>query len=126
MHLADYTWSLKNWKGELIATQHFKIRSEGKAAKNHSNCMGRYTLVENMVMQDDTPVYKHDGQDHYLYRAKAGYWCVSFAAGYTKSFLSQRNNCKVLLSPSKTLPWRYIDTTGHWQEDVTLRVYPCY
>ena len=123
LYLADYKWSLKNWAGELIATQHFKISSEGDAAKKQSICMGRYTLVKNIVMQDDSPVYKHDRQDMYLYRSKSG-WCVSGTAGYRKSHLSQLSNCS--LSPSKTLPWQYADTTNHWQEDITLRAYPCY
>ena len=33
--LTDYKWSLKNWKGELLATQHFMVSSEGKAAEEH-------------------------------------------------------------------------------------------
>ena len=80
LHLADYKWSLKNWEGELIATQHFKISSEGDAAKNQNICMGRYTLVKNIVMHDDSPVYKHDKQEMYLYRCKSG-WCVNTTAG---------------------------------------------
>ena len=33
--LSEYKWSMKNWSGELLATQHFMIRSEGQAAVKH-------------------------------------------------------------------------------------------
>ena len=61
--LDKYKWSLKNWDGELLATQHFMISSQGGAAKIHSKALGRYTLVRNIVMFDDVPVYKHDDEE---------------------------------------------------------------
>ena len=47
LKLADYKWSLKNWEGDLLATQHFMISSEGQAAVKQCSSMGRYTLVKN-------------------------------------------------------------------------------
>ena len=58
--LSQYKWSLKNWSGDLMATQYFMVRSEGEAADKHSTSMGRYTLCNNIITHDDKPVYKHD------------------------------------------------------------------
>ena len=40
LRLADYKWSLKSWKGELLATQYYMVSSEGGAARVHSRKMG--------------------------------------------------------------------------------------
>ena len=45
LQLSDYKWSLKNWKGELLATQHFMVSSEGKAAEEHPELMSKYTTT---------------------------------------------------------------------------------
>ena len=104
LRLADYMWSLKTWDGELKATQHMKISSQEKAATEQRGCMGRYTLVGHIVMEDRLPVYKRDGEDKYLYR-KNGSWQVGSIVGDTKSCLFQVGS--KLLSPSKTPPWQY-------------------
>ena len=57
LQLDDYKWSLKNWDGELLATQDFMVSSQGEAAKKQSIAMGRYTLVRSIVMFGDVPVY---------------------------------------------------------------------
>merc|ERR1719186_84513 len=89
--LDEYKWSLKNWEGELLATQYFMISSEGEASKIRYTSMGRYTLCKNIVMYDGHPVYKHDGQDEYLYRDKVGNWLVGPVAGET-CYFSDRDN----------------------------------
>jgi len=124
--LADYKWSLKNWDGNLLATQHFMVSSQGEAARHQPLSMGRYTLAKNIVTCGDSPVYKHVEQDRYLYRSIAGRWCVGSIAGWNKCGLFQS---KVVgdypPSPPKTLPWKYTKE-GVFMDDVTLRVYPCY
>ena len=120
--LANYKWSLKNWDGDLLATQHFMVSSEGEAAKEYEKKMGRYTLCTNIVMQDNTPVYKHDDSDIYLYRIRLGSWCLNDIAGQGSCYIIQMSNGSP--SPHKTIPWQYWD--NGWQEDETLRVYPCY
>ena len=62
LKLAEYKWSLKNWKGELLVTQHFMVSSQGEAARLKPHRMGRYTLVGNILMYDGIPVYKNDGE----------------------------------------------------------------
>ena len=123
LNLSDYKWSLKNWEGELLATEHFMISSQGEAAIIQHQAMGRYTLARNIVMYDGIPVYKHDEAEYYLFRNKTGNWVVSIIAGHNHYNLSQ-NNGDFSPSPLKTLPWRY--SAPVWKEDVTLRVYPCY
>ena len=39
--LSDYKWSLKTWSGDLLATQHYMVRSHGKAAVVQGPTMGR-------------------------------------------------------------------------------------
>ena len=58
--LSQYKWSLKNWSGDLMATQHFMVRSAGEAAVKQSNTMGRYSMCKNIITHDDEPVYKQD------------------------------------------------------------------
>ena len=80
--LANYKWSLKNWDGELLATQHFMVRSEGRAAYLQSARMGRYTLVGNILCNGKYPVYKHDEGDSYISMDMHGNWSVGSVAGY--------------------------------------------
>ena len=40
--LADYSWSLRSWEGDLMATQFFKVSSQGRAARENWDRMGRY------------------------------------------------------------------------------------
>ena len=120
--LSQYKWSLKDWSGDLMATQHFMVRSEGAAAVNQSTTMGRYTLCGNIVMQKDKPVYKHDTTDMFLYSIN-GNWHVSAVAGNNADcLLFQPSNTP---SPHKTIPWKYA-LDYEWQEDETLKVRPCY
>ena len=127
LQLADYKWSLRNWDGELLATQHFMVSSQGRAVKVHSYVMGRYTLVKNMVMFGGIPVYKQDVGDAYLYRDEGGSWCVGDVAGDTMCYLRQPTEMEVFPSPHKTNAWIFKIENGElWDEDVTLRVYPCY
>ena len=125
LFLSHYRWSLKNWKGELLATEHFMVSSQGEAAKKHSIAIGRYTLSRTIVMHDDSSVYKHDGGDIYLYRDKDGRWSVGPQAGNNKCYFHQANG-NHSPSPSKTLPWKYIEYGGGGKDDVTLRIFHCF
>ena len=40
------------------------LKSRGPAAKNQSECLGVYRVVDSL---NDKPVYKQDSGDHYLY-----------------------------------------------------------
>ena len=124
LKLAEYKWSLKNWKGELLVTQHFMVSSQGEAARRLADKMGRYTLVGNILLYDVIPVYKHDEEEAYLYRSKHGSWCIGPCAGDDKCSLSQLSNNVGHPSPPKIDPWKYHD--NGWMEDVTLKVYPCF
>ena len=123
--LADYKWSLKNWQGELLATQHFMISSEGKAAEDHPESMGRYTLMRSMVTNGHHPVYKHDDEEGYIFMNADGLWGASDVAGFEECFL--RQNSDFSPSPCKTIPWEFWDDNFNgWEGDVSLRVYPCF
>jgi hypothetical protein len=124
LKLAEYKWSLKNWKGELLVTQHFMVSSQGEAARIHPDRMGRYTLVGNILMYDWIPVYKHDEEEAYLYRTKKGLWCIGRCAGDDTCGLSQFGN-NDHPSPPKIEPWKYC-YDNEWMEDMTLKVYPCF
>ena len=84
--------------------------------------MGRYSLYQNIVMQDETLVYKQDGGDNYLFIDERGNWIVCDVAGNDFGFLYQKSNESP--SPHKTIPWQYWD--GEWKDDGSLKVYPCY
>ena len=124
LQLADYKWSLKNWEGQLLATQHFMVSSQGKSGKLHPDKMGKYSLVRNIVMPKYCPVYKHDDKEFYLYKLE-GYWCISDIAGDDEySFFQPSDNSP---SPVKTVPWHYFARDeAEFREDVTLKIYPCY
>jgi len=122
--LSRYKWSLKTFDGELVATQHYTVSSQGQAAVINGTCMGQNTLCQNVVSQDETPVYKHDDNNRYIYRGKHGEWRVGRTIGHNLSSLAQRSENS--LSPNKTKPWLYADVAGKWQEDETLKVFPCY
>jgi hypothetical protein len=122
LRLADYKWNLRNWDGDLLATQYFMVRSEGEAAMKHNLSMGRYTLCTYIVTHDDNPVYKHDDSNRFLYSDKSGYWCISTVAGNDVPNLIQYS--KNSPSPHKTKPWQFYDK--EWKFDETLRVYACY
>jgi len=125
LQLSDYKWSLKNWAGELLATEHFIIRSEGEAAKRQPACMGRYTLCRYIVMPDGTPVYKHDTNQMYLYRNnEMKHWIVGIVAGHISARLAQKTDESS--SPSKTVPWMYATGSDGTKIDETLRVNPIY
>jgi len=126
LQLSDYKWSLKNWAGELLATEHFIIRSEGEAAKRQPACMGRYTLCRYIVMPDGSPVYKHDTNQIFLYRNyELKSWCAGPVAGHMATSLAQRDNDSS--SPSKTIPWMYAPGPDEGMKiDETLRVNPIY
>ena len=130
--LSEYKWSLRNWEEELLATEHFIVRSEGEAAKERPDCMGRYTLCRQFVMPDGTPVYKHDHNQMFLYKSSnddiwstadmGTYWCVGPVAGDDKIYLVQYTSS---LSPNKTEPWKYLNILT-FKTDETLRVDPIY
>ena len=65
--LESYKWSLRTFEGDLLATQYYKITSEGKAAKQQGIGMGRYKLCQKIILED-TAVYKHEEEDRFLYR----------------------------------------------------------
>jgi len=134
LKLFDYKWNLKNWDGQLLVTQYFMVTSNGRAREKCVGCMGRYTLVRNIVMmhsgrEDRTPVYQKD-ERHFLYLGSEGEWCVSDTVGDDRVYLSQKKDGVGFSTlPSKTLPWRYSgnDGSGTWKEDDnTLKVFPCY
>jgi len=122
--LSRYKWSLKTFDGGLVATQHYMVSSQGQAAVAWSRTMGQYTLCQNVVSQDDTPAYKHDENNYYIFRGKNGNWCVGETIGHNRCSFTQRSENS--LSPNKTKPWLYADVAGKWQEDETLKVFPCY
>ena len=74
-------------------------------------------------MFGDVPVYKHDEAERYLYRNESGNWAVSNIAGDSCAFLIQLEG-NYAPSPPKTSPWQYWD--NGFQDDMALRVYPCY
>ena len=85
LKLSDYKWSLKNWDGQLLATQFFMVSSEGKAKEHQGCCMGRYTLVKDFVTRQEEEicfVYKKDEGEwsRYLYNF-VGDWFVGAIAG---------------------------------------------
>ena len=122
--LSKYKWSLKSWRGDLLATQFFMISSEGEAARYHSATMGRYTLCNYVVTQDNIPVYKHDHNQRFLFRYK-GCWVVGNVIGLDQGIIQQLSNKST--SPDKTIPWQYYDVKeDKLSVDETLRVYPCY
>jgi len=135
--LVDYKWNLKNWDGDLLVTQYFMVTSDGRATEKLGGCMGRYTLVQNIVMNHSgrnvtTPVFKKD-ERHFLYLCCTGKWCVSDTVGKKSCFLVQKKDDGVgfPLLPSKTLPWSYssssTDGSCRWlEDDNTLKVFPCY
>lgn len=118
--LANYKWSLKDWDGDLLATQYFMVSSEDEAAEVHPNCMGRYSLC-TYTLDFDTPVYKHDETNMFLYRDVAGSWNVG-DVDY-RGFLVQYSYCSP--SPHKAIPWLFVNQDKDYY-DYTLRVYPCY
>jgi len=121
--LSDYVWSLKNWEGDLLATEHFTVRSEGKAAEKYPCIMGRYTLCKWVVMPDDTPVYKHDDRALFLYKMNT-LWHVGPVAGDKAAYLLQQSGDSP--SPKKTIPWMFTSINKDWKIDETLRVDPIY
>ena len=131
--LIDYKWNLKNWDGDLLVTQYFMVTSDGKAKKSVGHCMGRYTLIKDIVMiyrkGERTPVFKND-KDHFLYLSSLGVWCVSKTVGEEICKLSQkRDGVGFSVLPSKTLPWKYASrkNDGSWMDDDnTLKVFPCF
>ena len=128
LQLSDYKWSLKNWDGELLVTEHFMISFQGWTSIAFSALMGRYTLVRNIVMYDLSPVYKQDEGDYFLFRSKNANWAVGLIAGDEKFSLRQDSGIVKPPSPLKTLPWEHASScsASGWQEDVTIKVYPCY
>ena len=100
--LSQYKWSLKSSDGELLATPHFMISSEGQAKNSQSDSMGRYTLCDYIVTQLIIPVYKHDENNRFLYRSSDGKWFVSDVVGYDLCYLRQQSNNSAL--PHKTVP----------------------
>ena len=132
LQLIDEKWNLKNWNGDLLATQYFMVTSGRKAMEEHSSCMGRYTLVRDIVMVQRensrrTFVYKNDKGEHFLYETCTGRWCVSRTVGELNCLLAQDKGKGSSLSPSKTLPWKYGSySNGLWMDDNTLKVFPCY
>merc|ERR1712179_645918 len=126
--LCDYKWNLKNWDGKLLATQFFMVSSEGKAKEHQGRCLGRYTIIRNIVMrQGDSSIflYKQDEGDLYLYNSE-GDWAVGAVAGEFDCALCQYNGSdRIHYSPSKITPWKYYSNGWH-DDDETLKVFPCY
>lgn len=121
--LSDYMWSLKDWAGDLLATEHFMVRSEGKAAENYPKTMGRYTLCKWVVMPDKTPVYEHNDRKLFLYK-KDQIWFIGPVVGNNAGYLIQHSEDSP--APKKTIPWRYAHSNNELKIDETLRVDPIY
>ena len=85
--LVDYNWSLKSWDGDLLATQHYMVRSQGGAARER-----RYTLCQSIIMPGGTPVYKQDEGVNYLYLSEYGFGSVGDVAGDNYCYLVQKSN----------------------------------
>ena len=127
--LDNFKWSLKNFGGELMATQHFMVSSQGEAARLHSRNMGRDTLVRDYVTEGRRFVYKKDEGGSFLYLVQ-GHWVVSPVAGDCMTALIQYSSTPHP-SPPKTFVWSYAynkaDVEGSViNTDITLKVYPCY
>ena len=131
LQLRDYRWNLKNWDGQLLATQFFMVSSEGRAKDCQISCMGRYSIVRDIVtwQRDESYfVYKKDeGKEiRYLYKTDGG-WCVGYCAGDRLGCLQQINyDGQTLYSPSTTKPWEYYNEFGWQNDDKTLKVFCCY
>ena len=132
--LCDYKWSLKNWDGDLLATQYFMVSSEGRAKEHQGGCMGRYTIVRDVLtrQEDDSCfVYKKDEDQgewcKYLYNYD-GDWLIGDIAGGSLCLLQQSNDDdgRTQYSPFKNKPWLYFDGTDWLDGDKTLKVFPCY
>ena len=124
--LSDYKWSLKTWSGDLLATQHYMVRSHGKAAVVQGptmGTMGRYTLCSYIVTCGDKPVYKHDQREMFLFYQKAG-WSVGDVVGLNRICLLQKSPDSP--SPHKTIPWQFASHDKRFHVDETLMVHPCY
>jgi len=127
--LSDYKWNLKSWDGVLLATQHFRVSSSGRAREEQGGSMGRYTLYPQAVLShaglELVPVYKHDDRDLFLYLNRGGNWSVGAVIGDDRCKLVQiRHEESPSPAPSKYLSWQYAGTG--WKGDDTLKVYPCY
>ena len=135
LQLSDYKWNLKNWDGQLLATQFFMVSSDGKAKEHHGDCMGRYSIVKHVVTRQEDEhcfVYKKDEGEvtRYLYNLE-GDWIVGESAGGNRCIALTQNNNDVdkdqtHYSPFKNKPWEYFDGTVMKDDDKTLKVFPCY
>jgi len=129
--LSEYRWSLKDWDGQLLATQYFMISSKGMAKIFQGSSNGRYSLARDIVMShsskesDRTFVYKNDEGTKYLYRNYSGNWVVGKIAGDIRFSLLQTDEGTNHPSPPKILPWKYYND-GWRDDDKTLKVFPCY
>ena len=130
LKLSDYTWKLKNWHSDLLATQFFMVSSDGQSKVKQPESMGRYNLVNDIVMfkhvaEDEgrTFVYKNDAGTKYLYMNRFGKWCIGSIAGDISCNLRQKNDsARVYHSPPKTLPWQYYNVEdGGFVNDNTLK-----
>ena len=130
LQLSDYRWNLKNWDGELLATQFFMVSSEGRAKGYQNSSMGRYSIVRDIVTWQGDESYfvckKDEGKEiRYLYQTD-GCWRVGTIAGERLCSLHQKNHGQTLYSPSMTIPWEYARGVGWQNEDKTLKVFRCY
>ena len=131
LQLSDYRWNLKNWDGELLATQFFMVSSEGRAKVPQISCMGRYSIVRDIVTRQGDESYfvykKEEGKKiWYLYKTD-GCWRVGTIAGERLCGLRQKNDDgQTLYSPSTTIPWEYTSGLGWQNDDKTLKVFRCY
>ena len=129
LQLIDFKWNLKNWDGELLATQYFMVSSEGGAQELHGDSMGRYTLSRDIVTmqgKERSYVYKKDEGSRYLYASRLGCWTVGKVAGDDWWLLRQpKSNDKPYYTPAKIEPWKHSSNDGG-KYDKTLKVYPCY
>ena len=96
LQLSDYKWNLKNWDGQLLATQFFMVSSDGKAKEHQGSSMGRYSIVRKVVTRQDDEscfVYKKDEGEviRYLYNLDED-WIVGEISGGNRCIALQQNN----------------------------------
>merc|ERR1712025_267383 len=106
------------------------VSSGGKAKEHQGGCMGRYTIVRDVLTRQEDEscfVYKKDeGAGEwckYLYNYD-GDWIVGIIAGGSLGLLQQSNDDgRTHYSPFKNKPWFYLDGIDWLDDDKTLKVF---
>ncbi len=101
---------------------------KGRARYEVPTCLGVYRMVK--VRNDDRPVYKQDGGEHYLYFHETyTVWMVGARPGHDYGWLRSTGVGADAVLPYLCATWQYqpLAREGsrhdpHWKEDDKLRV----